>query len=116
MRFPNNSFDAENIQLAARVHRALLQVNGHHDRGVRRARFLGVVRNQQRPAILIEGGYLSNPREARLIADSGYRQKLADAVAKALVLDPGFKRPETLAQVPAGVPTASKPSSAPTSP
>jgi N-acetylmuramoyl-L-alanine amidase len=83
--FPNNTFDAENLRLALRVHRALLQVNGNHDRGVRRARFPGVLRGQNRPAILIEGGYLSNPHEARLIADPAYRQKLAEAVAKALL-------------------------------
>jgi len=34
--------------------------------------------------VLIEGGYLSNPREARLIADPSYRQKLAEAVARGL--------------------------------
>jgi N-acetylmuramoyl-L-alanine amidase len=84
LAFPNNAFDAENVQFAWQVHRALLQVNGRHDRGVRRARYLGVLRGQNRPAILIEGGYLSNPREARRIADPEYRQKLAEAVAKAL--------------------------------
>jgi len=83
--FPNNGFDAQNLFLAMRVHRALLQVNGHRDRGIRRARFLGVLRGQQRPAILVEGGYLSNPQEARLIGDPAYRQKLAEAVAKALL-------------------------------
>jgi N-acetylmuramoyl-L-alanine amidase len=82
---PNNAFDAENLQLALRVHRALLEVNGHHDRGVRRARFPAVLRRQDRPAILVEAGYLSNPREARLIADPAYRQKLAEAVAKGLL-------------------------------
>jgi N-acetylmuramoyl-L-alanine amidase len=82
--FPNNSFDGQNLQLACDVHRALLRVNGNHDRGVRRARFPTVLRGQQRPAILIEGGYLSNPREARLIAEPGYRQKLAEAVASGI--------------------------------
>jgi N-acetylmuramoyl-L-alanine amidase len=83
--FPNNSFDAQNLQFALRVHRALLEVNGRRDRGVRRARFLGVLRGQQRPAILVEGGYLSNLREARLIATPEYRQRLAEAVAGALM-------------------------------
>ena len=41
---------AQNLLLALRVHRALLQVNGHHDRGIRRARFPGVLRGQQQPA------------------------------------------------------------------
>ena len=66
---PNNAFDAQNLQYAFRLHRVLLKVNGMTDRGVRRARFMGVLRGQHRPAVLIEGGYLSNPREARLIAD-----------------------------------------------
>ena len=82
--FPNNAFDAQNLQFASLVHRALLQINGRHDRGLRRARYLGVLRGQNRPAILVEGGYLSNPHEARLIADPAYRQRLAEAVAKAL--------------------------------
>jgi N-acetylmuramoyl-L-alanine amidase len=48
-----------------------------------------VLRGQERPAILVEGGYLSNPNEARLIADPAYRQKLAEAVARALSFQPG---------------------------
>jgi N-acetylmuramoyl-L-alanine amidase len=83
--FPNNAFDAQNLQVAMRVHGALLQVNGRRDRGVRRARYLGVLRGQNRPAILVEGGYLSNPQEARRIADPAYRQKLAEAVARSLM-------------------------------
>lgn len=83
--FPNNAFDAQNLRLALSVHRALLQVNGHLDRGVRRARFPTVLRGQQRPAVLIEGGYLSNRREAEQIAEPGYRQRLAEAVARALL-------------------------------
>jgi hypothetical protein len=93
--FPNNVYDAQNLQLAIRVHRALLNANGSRDRGVRRARFLSVLRGQQRPAILVEGGYLSNPAEARQIHDPAYRQKLAEAVAGALRLPgpPDMARP-----------------------
>jgi N-acetylmuramoyl-L-alanine amidase len=98
LAFPNNAFDPQNLQLALRVHRALLQVNGRHDRGVRRARFLGVLRGQHCPAVLVEGGYLSNPQEARRIADPAYRQKLAEAVAQALV-----EKPELAGQAPTTV-------------
>ncbi len=82
--FANNAFDVENLRLASWIHRTLLEVNGRHDRGVRRARYLGVLRGQKRPAILVEGGYLSNPLEARRIADPAYRQRMAEMVAKAL--------------------------------
>jgi N-acetylmuramoyl-L-alanine amidase len=89
LTFPNNSFDEKNIQYAVQLHRSLLKVNGHLDRGVRRARFLSVLREQNRPAVLIEGGYLSNMREAKRIADPAYRQKLAEAVAQALLEESG---------------------------
>jgi len=87
LAFPNNRFDEQNLQYAVLLHRAVLDVNGHLDRGVRRARFLGVLQTQHRPAVLIEGGYLSNPREARKIGEPAYRQKLADALAAALLED-----------------------------
>jgi N-acetylmuramoyl-L-alanine amidase len=92
--FPNNNFDAENLQLAFLLHRAVLKVNGHADRGVRRARFLGVLQNQNRPAVLMEGGYLSNPREARRIADPAYRQKVAAILGETLVTN--FSSPMNL--------------------
>jgi N-acetylmuramoyl-L-alanine amidase len=85
LTFANNSFDGENFLFAVRLHRSLVKATGEQDRGVRRARFLGVLRGQNRPAILIEGGYLSNPREARRIADPAFREQLAETVANALV-------------------------------
>jgi N-acetylmuramoyl-L-alanine amidase len=81
---PNNNFDAKNLQFAVRLHKAVLNASGEEDRGVRRARFIGVLRGQKRPAILIEGGYLSNPQEAAEIENPDFRQKLAEAIAKAL--------------------------------
>jgi N-acetylmuramoyl-L-alanine amidase len=82
--FPNNQFDAANLELASRVHHALLRVQGAQDRGIRHARFLSVLRSQSCPAVLLEGGYLSNPAEAQRIAKPEYRQRLAQAVADAL--------------------------------
>jgi N-acetylmuramoyl-L-alanine amidase len=82
--YPNNAFDEQNYRLAFALHRELLRITGAADRGVRRARFMGVLRGQNRPAVLIEAGYLSNPQEAKRIASSAYRQTLAEAVAKAL--------------------------------
>jgi N-acetylmuramoyl-L-alanine amidase len=80
---PNNNFDTQNLQLAVHVQNAL-RITGLEDRGVRRSRFDTVLRGQNRPAILVEGGYLSNPAEAKLIESADYRQKLAEAVASAL--------------------------------
>lgn len=97
--FPNNRFDAENLQYAARVQRSILKISGARDRGVRRARFMTVLRGQNRPAILVEGGYLSNLREAKHITDPAYRQKLAEAVATALVEKPAVHPPTPVRDV-----------------
>lgn len=80
----NNHFDRLNLQYAARLHRSLASVADLNDRGVRHARFMTVLRGQNCPAVLIEGGYLSNPTEARLIANPSHRSKMALAIAKAL--------------------------------
>ena len=82
--YPNNAFDEQNFLYAARLHRAMVTVTQRRDRGLRRARFMGVLRGQNRPAVLVEGGYLTHPTEARLITSPEYRQKLAQAVATAL--------------------------------
>jgi N-acetylmuramoyl-L-alanine amidase len=82
--YSNNAFDAENLQLAVRLHAALLRTAGLEDRGVRRARFMAVLDGQHCPAVLIEGGYLSNPHEAKLIESPEFRQKLAEAIATTL--------------------------------
>ena len=86
--FPNNAFDSPNLQFAVRLQGALLRATGMEDRGVCRARFIGVLHGQHRPAVLIEAGFLSNPGDARQIENAEFRQKLAQAVADALRLKP----------------------------
>ena len=36
------------------------------------------------PAVLIEGGFMSNQAEAKMIATPAYRQRLAEAIADGL--------------------------------
>ena len=83
-KLPNNPWDAASFQLAARVHNQMLLKCRMTDRGVRRVRFMSVIKGQKRPAILVEGGYLSNPTEAQKIDQKAYRQKLAEGIAAAL--------------------------------
>lgn len=83
-RYPNNVFDEQNFLLSVKLHAALLRASGEEDRGIRRARFMGVLNGQKRPSVLLEGGFLSNPDEARKIENPDFRQKLAEAVAGAL--------------------------------
>ena len=86
--FPNNAFDAQNLQWAVRLQAGLLHETGMEDRGVCRARFIGVLHGQRRPAVLVEAGFLSNPGDARQIETPAFRQKLAQAIADALRLNP----------------------------
>jgi N-acetylmuramoyl-L-alanine amidase len=82
--YPNNQYDAQNLLLACRLQSSLVAATGRRDRGVRRARFMTVVREQRRPAVLVEGGFLSNPAEANLILQPEYRETMARAICDAL--------------------------------
>lgn len=78
-RFPGNHFDDENLFLAYQMQKALTSELDVEDRGVHRARFW-VLRDAQMPAILIEGGFMSNPSEGRKIFDAKYRRQMAEAI------------------------------------
>ena len=82
--FPNNTHDSANLAWAFRLHQSLITATGAHDDGVKRARFMGVLRYQNRPAVLVEGGFLSNPHEASGLESPAHREVLARAVAEAL--------------------------------
>ena len=82
--FPNNAFDQANAEWAFRIHRSLLARTQAHDDGIKRARFMSVLRYQARPAILVEGGFLSNAKEAADIQSAAYREQLATALAQAV--------------------------------
>lgn len=82
---PGNETDAASLMLATSVHRALLaRGTGQTDRGVKRARFT-VLAECRRPAVLVEGGFLSNPAESRMIATTAYRSALARSIAKGIL-------------------------------
>ena len=71
--------------LATRLQGAMSAVSPESsgNRGLVRRR-LRLTRNPEVPCVLMEGGYLSNPAESRLIAEPAYRQKLAVAIAGAI--------------------------------
>jgi N-acetylmuramoyl-L-alanine amidase len=80
----NNRFDSQNIWLAHCIQKSALRATGAMDRGVRRARFW-VLRYTSCPAILIEGGFLTNPSEEQRILRSDYRETLAKAIADGIL-------------------------------
>jgi N-acetylmuramoyl-L-alanine amidase len=74
---------SQSAALASTIHRCVLSATGTMDRRVRSRGFY-VLRKTRIPAVLCELGFLTNRDEAKRIASSAYRQKLADAVAKAI--------------------------------
>lgn len=80
---PGNIRDSENIALACATHAALVYNSKMYDRGIKRARFV-VIRDVLIPGVLVEGGFLSNPNDARRIATAGYRQQMAASILQAV--------------------------------
>ena len=79
-----NEQDSENIALATAVHSRAIKSTKAIDRGIQRARF-SVLCTITRPAILFEGGFVSNPDEGRLISTNSYQTKLADSIYEGIV-------------------------------
>src|SRR5215213_8652214 len=72
--------DAPSLVLSTSVYHAMLGHMPEFDRGVKRARF-AVLRLTKIPAILVEGGFVTEREESRLIAKSEWRAKLAQAIS-----------------------------------
>ena len=77
--WPGNGYDHHNFLLTQAIHRSavLAKSNAPSDRGVKRARFK-VLRLANSPSVLVEGGFMSNPREASLLRTEEYRQQVAE--------------------------------------
>ncbi|MEO0414307.1 MAG: N-acetylmuramoyl-L-alanine amidase [Verrucomicrobiota bacterium] len=84
-----NERDAENIALAAAVHAQVIYDQNAYklspvDRGIKRARY-NVLRGINKPAMLFEGGFVSNSSEGKLINDPNHRQRLAQSIATGIL-------------------------------
>lgn len=79
-----NRHEERSLWLAYDVQKSLVKNLGTEDRGVRRARF-AVLRAAKMPAILVEGGFMSNPAEGKKIFTLSYRLKMASAITKGIL-------------------------------
>ena len=77
--YPGHARDSENIALATAMHSSLLRHLRLYDRGIKRARFL-VIRDIVIPGVLLEGGFMNHPLDARQIAGTAYRDAFASAI------------------------------------
>jgi N-acetylmuramoyl-L-alanine amidase len=67
--------------LAQMIQEELGRVPGLADRGIKTANFL-VLRESDMPAVLVEVAYLSNRDEEARLRQSGFRQRLAEAIVR----------------------------------
>ncbi len=82
-RQAGNALDAQNVALTAAIHASILSKLTLFDRGVRHARF-HVLRNVTIPAVLLEGGFLSDPTEGERISTLQFRTQLGSAIAQGI--------------------------------
>jgi N-acetylmuramoyl-L-alanine amidase len=93
-----NRVEKKSLLLAYQIQKALVQNLGVNDRSVRRARF-AVLRDAQMPAILIEGGYMTNPAESKRIYDAAWRRQMAAAIVKGILNYQKLSAPATPAVI-----------------
>jgi N-acetylmuramoyl-L-alanine amidase len=79
-----NGNDNNNVLLAYNLQRIITRETGLEDRGMKRARF-EVLREASMPAVLIEGGFMSNRADAKKIYDSAFRKRMARAIADGIL-------------------------------
>jgi N-acetylmuramoyl-L-alanine amidase len=79
-------------RLAENIQREILRPYRAIDRGVKDRPFY-VLKNNRRPAVLVELGFLSNPAENASIQKTQIRQKLAEAVARGILVEKSGRNP-----------------------
>lgn len=98
-------------ELAERIQGTVTALPGVFSRGVKTANFW-VLRHNEYPAVLVEGGFFSNPAEGARCANPAYREALANAIAAAIIAQRGPLQPSQ-ATSPAIAATTSTPAPAP---
>ena len=77
---PGSTVDGQSTALSACIYHSLLGHIPEYDRGIKRARF-AVLRLTKVPAVLIEGGFLTERGESKLISDKDWRARFAGAIS-----------------------------------
>src|SRR5919106_1521301 len=83
-RPPSDSPKPESQSLAGFIQQALVARTGSVDRGTQAKQFF-VIANVTSPAVLIEGGFITNKDELLKLASEDYRDQLAAAVADGIL-------------------------------
>ena len=85
-------YSPQSQRLAANILRELNGAYPTNNRGVKRNDYY-VLRNNRRPAVLCELGFLSNPADNRSAQDPACRQRLAECIAAGIIAEKQGRRP-----------------------
>lgn len=80
-------YRGDSASLAQSIHRNVVSGAPTENRGIRRRGFY-VLRRTAIPSVLVECGFLTNPTEGSLALSAGYRQKLAEQIARGIKRQP----------------------------
>lgn len=83
-REAGHALEPVNTVMANTIYNSLIGKMPSFDRGVKRARFV-VLKDATVPAVLIEGGFLTNAAEAAKIGSTAWRETYADAIATGIL-------------------------------
>jgi N-acetylmuramoyl-L-alanine amidase len=82
--YPGNAQDERNILLAYQVLKAISASLPLNVIGVKREHYM-VLKEARLPAILIEGGFMTDPTDAKKIYDDAFRQRMARSIVNGIL-------------------------------
>jgi N-acetylmuramoyl-L-alanine amidase len=85
-------FSPQSRRLAGNIQQEILRAYPSLNRGVKHARF-HVLRNNSRPAVLVELGFLSSPDDNAQVQRPEVRQRLAEAVVRGIIAERNGRNP-----------------------
>jgi N-acetylmuramoyl-L-alanine amidase len=74
----------ESLRLGTILQKHMVADTGLVNRGLKDGKWLGVVKGTKMPAALVEGGFMDNPSESKLLNSGEYRDVMAKALAKGI--------------------------------
>ncbi|MFD0674967.1 N-acetylmuramoyl-L-alanine amidase CwlD [Cohnella sp. GCM10027633] len=80
--YPSNP---DNQRLAAVIQSEIRESLGNTERIAKKAETIYLLKKLSMPTALVEVGFLSNPREANLLADEQYQRKVATAIYRGIL-------------------------------
>jgi N-acetylmuramoyl-L-alanine amidase len=82
--YPGNAADDRNILLAYQVLKSITTALPFEDIGVKREHYK-VLKEARIPAILVEGGFMTDPQDAKKIYDAEFRQRTARSIVSGIL-------------------------------